>query len=111
MASVINYIFNISGNFASNIGIMVNQTEQLSKSVNKATGFMNKLGQSAMGFAAATDVVQNLNNAFSGITEAGASAELQLMNLKTLFGGNAEAAKAMYGRHGMHKPCGSSSFD
>ena len=36
MASVINYIFNISGNFASNIGIMVNHTEQLSKSLTVA---------------------------------------------------------------------------
>ena len=98
MANVINYIFNISGNFASNIGIMVKHTEQLTKSVAEATGFMDKLGKSAMGFAAVADVAQNLNDAFSGITEAGASAELQLMNLKTLFGGNAEAAEAMYER-------------
>ncbi len=98
MANVINYIFNISGNFASNIGIMVKHTEQLSQSLENATGFMDKLGQKAMGFAAATDVVQNLNDVFSGITEAGAAAELQLMNLKTLFGGNAEAAEAMYER-------------
>ena len=98
MANVINYIFNISGNFASNIGVMVNHTEQLSQSLEKAQGIMSKLGQSAMGFAAVADVAQNLNDAFSGITEAGASAELQLMNLKTLFGGNAEAAEAMYER-------------
>lgn len=98
MANVINYIFNISGNFASNIGIMVKHTEQLTKSVAEATGFMDKLGKSAMGFAAIADVAQNMNEAFSGIIEAGASAELQLMNLKTLFGGNAEAAKAMYER-------------
>ncbi|MEE0975609.1 MAG: hypothetical protein UH853_07860, partial [Muribaculaceae bacterium] len=98
MASVINYIFNISGNFASNIGIMTNHTEQLTKSVKEASGFLYEMGQRAMGFAAVADVAQNLNDAFSGITEAGASAELQLMNLKTLFGGNAEAAEAMYER-------------
>lgn len=98
MANVINYIFNISGNFASNIGVMVNHTEQLSQSLEKAQGIMSKLGQSAMGFAAIADVAQNMNEAFSGIIEAGASAELQLMNLKTLFGGNAEAAEAMYER-------------
>ena len=98
MANVINYIFNISGNFASNIGIMVNHTEQLSQSLENATGFIEKLGKKAMGFAAIADVAQNMNEAFSGIIEAGASAELQLMNLKTLFGGNAEAAEAMYER-------------
>lgn len=82
MASIINYIFNISGNFASNIDIMVNQTEQLSKSVNKATGFIDKLGQKAMGFAAVADVAQNLNNVFNDITEAGTAAELQYDRLK-----------------------------
>ena len=98
MANVVNYIFNISGNFASNIGIMTNHTEQLSQSLENATGFMDKLGQKAVSFAAVADVVQNMNEAFSGIIEAGASAELQLMNLKTLFGGNAEAAEAIYER-------------
>lgn len=98
MANVINYIFNISGNFASNIGVMVNHTEQLSQSLEKAQGIMSKLGQSAMGFAAIADVAQNMNEAFNGIIEAGSSAELQLMNLRTLFGGNAEAAEAMYER-------------
>ena len=98
MANVINYIFNISGNFASNIGIMVKHTEQLSQSLENATGFIEKLGKKAVSFAAVADVAQNMNEAFSGIIEAGASAELQLMNLKTLFGGNAEAAKAMYER-------------
>ena len=82
MANVINYIFNISGNFASNIGIMVNHTEQLSQSLEKAQGFMYKLGQSAMGFAAVADVAQNLNNVFNDITEAGTAAELQYDRLK-----------------------------
>ena len=46
----------------------------------------------------ASNYVEKINGVFSGITEAGASAELQLMNLKTLFGGNAEAANEMYER-------------
>lgn len=77
MTNVINYIFNISGNFASNIGIMVKHTEQLSQSLENATGFIEKLGKKAMGFAAIADVAQNMNEAFNGIIEAGASAELQ----------------------------------
>ena len=79
MANVINYIFNISGNFASNIGIMVNQTEQLSKSVKEASGFLYELGQRAMGFAAIADVMQNVNDAFNGIIETEASATQALI--------------------------------
>lgn len=86
MASVINYIFNISGNFASNIDIMVNQTEQLSKSVNKATGFMDKLGQKAMGFAALADVVQNTNEAISTICESGIALDSQMHDLSAVAG-------------------------
>lgn len=42
--------------------------------------------------------IQSVNDAIGGITQAGANAELQLMNLKTLFVGNAEAANDMYER-------------
>lgn len=85
MANVINYIFNISGNFASNIGIMVNQTEQLSKSVKEASGFLYELGQKAMGFAAIADVAQNMNDAFNGIIEAGAPATFALILLQQFY--------------------------
>ena len=85
MANVINYIFNISGNFASNIGIMVKHTEQLSQSLEKANGFMNKLGQSAMGFAAIADVAQNMNDAFNGIIETEASATFALILLRLFY--------------------------
>lgn len=85
MANVINYIFNISGNFASNIGIMVNHTEQLSQSLEKAQGFMYKLGQSAMGFAAVADVAQNMNDAFNGIIETEASATFALILLQLFY--------------------------
>lgn len=85
MANVINYIFNISGNFASNIGIMVNQTEQLSKSVKEASGFLYELGQRAMGFAAIADVMQNVNDAFNGIIETEASATQALILLQQFY--------------------------
>lgn len=86
MASVINYIFNISGNFASNIGIMTNHTEQLSESLEKATGFMDKLGQKAMGFAALADVVQNTNEAISTICESGITLDSQMHDLSAVAG-------------------------
>ena len=85
MANVINYIFNISGNFASNISIMVNQTEQLSKSVKEASGFLYELGQRAMGFAAIADVMQNVNDAFNGIIETEASATQALILLQQFY--------------------------
>ena len=86
MANVINYIFNISGNFASNIGIMVNQTEQLSKSVKEASGFLYELGQRAMGFAAIADVMQNVNDAVSSLSEAGIALDSQMHDLSAVAG-------------------------
>ena len=97
MASVINYIFNISGNFASNIGIMVNQTEQLSQSLEKAKSFMDKLGQSAMGYAAIADVVQNVNDAFSSMSEAGITLDSQMHDLSAVAGVAGDELKKIEG--------------
>ena len=97
MASVINYIFNISGNFASNIGIMTNHTEQLSQSLEKAKSFMDKLGQSAMGYAAIADVVQNVNDAFSSMSEAGITLDSQMHDLSAVAGVAGDELKKIEG--------------
>ena len=51
MANIFNYTFNISGNYANNIGIMTTKTNEFSNSVKGATGVIDKLGKKAMGFA------------------------------------------------------------
>ena len=98
MNQTFNYTFNITGN-ANDIINNINQStnvlkENLSKTVNVFDGFMG----TSIGIQGIISSVQSVANAFAGITQAGATAELQLMNLKTLYGGNAEAAEAMYER-------------
>ena len=51
MANIFNYTFNISGNYANNIGIMTTKTNEFSNSVKGVTGVIDKLGKKAMGFA------------------------------------------------------------
>ena len=45
-----------------------------------------------------TDVVNNMNGAFSSIAAPGLEAGTQLRNITTLFRGNAEEAQDMYDR-------------
>ena len=98
MASVFDYFFNIKGDYSVKIEGLTESTAEFQASVQKSQKTLEGLGQAAIGFDAISNVVSNFDAAVSGITQAGATAELQLMNMKTLFGGNAEAAKDMYDR-------------
>lgn len=62
------------------------------------TQTLNVFKGAAIGFHSLNSVVADVQNAVGGIVDPGANAELQLINMKTLFGGNAEAAKEMYDR-------------
>ena len=93
-----NYLFNIGGDFSVKMEGMSEAMGNFNASINATQNGIGKLTQTFATFNLASDIVGKINNVFSGITEVGANAELQLMNLKTLFGGNAEAAEAMYER-------------
>ncbi|MBO7203273.1 MAG: tape measure protein [Paludibacteraceae bacterium] len=93
-----NYLFNIGGDFSVKMEGMSEAMGNFNASINATQNGIGKLTQTFATFNLASDIVGKINNVFSGITEAGSAAELQLMNLKTLFGGNAEAAEAMYER-------------
>ena len=97
MANIFNYTFNINGNYGSSIGVMVNQTNQFSKAVKGATGFIDKLGQKAMGFAAIADVVQNANEAFSSLSEAGIALDSQMHDLSAVAGVTGDKLKEIEG--------------
>lgn len=98
MSNIFDYIFNIKGDYSVKINGLTDSTAQFQASVSKSQKALESFGQAAIGIEAIGNVVKNMSNAISGITEVGATAELQLMNLKTLFGGNAEAANDMYER-------------
>ncbi len=86
MANIFNYTFNINGNYGSSIDVMINQTNQFSKAVKGASGFLYELGQRAMGFAAIADVVQNANEAISSLSEAGIALDSQMHDLSAVAG-------------------------
>ena len=95
---VFNYAFNLGGDFSVKMEGMSEAMGEFNANISATQQGIGKITQTLATFNIATDFFTNISEAFSGITEAGANAELQLMNLKTLFGGNAEAAEAMYER-------------
>lgn len=98
MSNIFDYIFNINGDYSVKINGLTDSTAVFQASVTRSQKALESLGQAAIGLESISNVIRNINDVFSGITEAGSVAELQLMNLKTLFGGNAEAANDMYER-------------
>lgn len=98
MANIFDYIFNIKGDYSIKINGLTDSTAEFQASVTRSQKALESFGQAAIGLESISNVIRNINSVFSGITEVGANAELQLMNLKTLFGGNAEVAEEMYER-------------
>ena len=95
---IFNYAFNLGGDFSIKMEGMSEAMGEFNANISATQKGIGKLTQSLATFNLASDVIEKISGVFNDITEAGASAELQLMNLKTLFGGNAEAAEAMYER-------------
>ena len=85
----------IGGNYSATINGISKATGDFSAQVECAQSGVHKFSSMLAGFDLVRNAIENVGNVFNGITEAGANAELQLINLKTLFGGNAEAAQAM----------------
>ena len=98
MASVFDYRFNIDGNFSAVMQGMIDHTGEFSAKIRDCNSWLGKLSNTFAVWDMASNYVEKFSGALNGITEAGSAAELQLMNLKTLFGGNADAAADMYER-------------
>lgn len=95
---IFNYAFNLGGDFSIKMEGMSEAMGEFNANISATQKGIGKLTQSLATFNLASDVIEKISGVFNDITKAGANAELQLMNLKTLFGGNAEAAEAMYKR-------------
>lgn len=98
MSNVFDYYLNLKGNLIGKIDGLIDKTIEFQTSISRSQTLVESLGRASIGLEAVSNVTVGISEVFSGITEAGAAAELQLMNLKTLFGGNAEAANDMYER-------------
>ena len=98
MANIFDYQFNIGGNLLAKMEGMIDSTGRFRAKIEDCNNWEGRLTNTFATLDMASNYVEKFTGVFSGITEAGAAAELQLMNLKTLFGGNAEAANEMYER-------------
>ena len=95
---IFNYAFNLGGDFLFKMEGMSEAMGEFNANISATQQGIGKITQSLATFNMARDFFLNISEAFGGLTEAGSAAELQLMNLKTLFGGNADAAADMYER-------------
>ena len=93
MAYIFDYQFNIGGNLLAKMEGMIDSTGRFRAKIEDCNNWLGRLTNTFAALDMASNYVEKINGVFSGITEAGANAELQLMNLKTLLGGNAEATK------------------
>ena len=98
MASIFDYQFNVGGNFTATMEGMIDNIGKFNAKIKDCNNWVGKVSNTLATFDMASNYVEKLSGVFSGLTEAGSAAELQLMNLKTLFGGNADAAADMYER-------------
>ena len=98
MANTFDYQFNVGGNFTAAMDGMAESAGRFTAAVETSTRGLSDWEQKFAAFGLIGDYIDQASNAVNGIVEVGSNAELQLMNLKTLFGGNAEAAKEMYER-------------
>lgn len=96
MTNTFDYQFNVGGNFTAMMDGMAESSGRFAAAVETSTQGLSKWEQKFAAFGLIGDYIDRASSAVNDIVEVGSNAELQLMNLKTLFGGNAEAAKDMY---------------
>lgn len=94
----IEFSINIDGTAYQGIAKISEAMNDLNVKVNKTQGAFKTLGDAAFRVNAIADVFGKMSSAFSGIAKAGMDNEMLLMNMRTLYQGNAEAAQDMYDR-------------
>ncbi|MBR0361060.1 MAG: tape measure protein [Paraprevotella sp.] len=94
----INYTINILGNVVETINQINQNTTEMNTNISNTLNVFKSLPAAAVGFESIVNNVKGVSEVLNVITQTGANAELQLINMKTLFGGNAEAAQEMYDR-------------
>lgn len=88
----------IDGTAYTGIAQLSEAMDDLNVKVNKTQGLLDMFGEKALGLNAITDIIGKVSSALGSIAAPAMEAETQLQNLKTLYRGNADAAKDMYDR-------------
>ena len=88
----------IGGTAYTGVAQLSEAMDDLNVKVNKTQGAFKSFGNSAFRANAIADVFGKVSSALGGIAKAGMDNEMLLMNMRTLYQGNAEAAQDMYDR-------------
>ena len=97
MASVFDYIFNIGGNFTSQIGGMSTATGNFSAQVEGADAGVRKLTSTLATFSYLKDVFQNVAEGFSQVSGAGIKLDSQMHDLSAVAGVTGDGLKQIEG--------------
>ncbi len=97
-SKTINFTINLDGNAYTGLAEVDKAMQSVNATASSTLKFFDRLNQISFKINNIVFGIQNVQSAIGGITQVGANAELQLMNMKTLFQGNSEAAADMYKR-------------
>lgn len=97
-SNTVSFNIEIGGTAYKGVAQLSEAMDDLNVKVNKTQGAFKSFGNSAFRANAIADVFGKVSSALGGIAKAGMDNEMLLMNMRTLYQGNAEAAQDMYDR-------------
>ena len=90
---VLDYIFNIGGNFKAKIDGMTEATGKFSAEVQKTEGFVNTLASRLAAINFVSDYFGKLNQTFDGLSQSGIKLDSQMHDLSAVAGVTGEGLK------------------
>ena len=94
----VNFTINIGGNAYSCVVQLDNAVQGVMNSVQQATSWFDKLGNSAFMFESLVGAIEKISNGFDSLVGNSLQFEQAQANMRTLMNGNAEAADQLLGK-------------
>ena len=94
----VNFTINIGGNAYSGVVQLDNAVQGVMNSVQQATSWFDKLGNSAFMFESLVGAIEKISNGFDSLVGNSLQFEQAQPNMRTLMNGNAEAADQLLGK-------------
>lgn len=94
----VNFTINIGGNAYSGVVQLDNAVQGVMNSVQQATSWFDKLGNSAFMFESLVGAIEKISNGFDSLVGNSLQFEQAQANMRTLMNGNAEAADQLLGK-------------
>lgn len=94
----VNFTINIGGNAYSGVVQLDNAVQGVMNSVQQATSWFDKLGNSAFMFESLVGAIEKISSGFDSLVGNSLQFEQAQANMRTLMNGNAEAADQLLGK-------------